>query len=444
VTESFARLSDDRATVLVLPLVAWAFAFALERPLRATWRLPPGVILGLALGAAILVHPVVGALAVATAGVAGMIRLGTTADLAVTGGVTAAIVAAPQAATMVGIALPAVALIAALGAGIVVGLAVDRASTFHSTTLRAMGWAIVVAVPLAILAVAPSPAALLAAPGPFLIETALLLGLGVMGFVAGVPTARDPLVIAGVGVGFAVAILTQAVPTAQLGLLGQALKFELPKTLHYWIPVVASVAAAATLAWLWRTDRGPWAARVTIVGAWIVIAALPLRFEPIDALHLGEHRFAEALAIDLRVAGNGGWVGYPDSRDLVDGPRREILDAVRDEIAAGRIGADTPILHVAGSFQQWVATPLGVFAGVTETDVSPDAEDSIHTVGGRLLHLESLPALLAGRAYPYLLLEPSPELPDGIADEIVAAGYTTVFGNAQGTLFQLGPVLTTP
>ena len=70
--------------------------------------------------------------------------------------------------------------------------------------------------------------------------------------------------------------------------------------------------------------------------------------------------------------------------------------------------------------------------------------DSIHTVGGRLLHLESLPAALASRAYPYLLLEPASELPDGVADEILAAGYVAGFSNGQGTLFRLGPTASSP
>jgi hypothetical protein len=170
---------------------------------------------------------------------------------------------------------------------------------------------------------------------------------------------------------------------------------------------------------------------------WVVVAALPLRLEPIDALHLGEHRFSEALAIDLREAGTGFWTGYPDSREIVDAPRRILIQAVRLEIEAGRIGPDTPILHVARSFQQWVATPLGVFTGITETDVSPDAEDSIHTVGGRLLHIESLQAALDSRAYPYLLFEPDEKLPPGIGDAIAQAGYFEVFTNEQGTLYRL-------
>jgi len=443
-SESFARLSDDRGTVLVLIVVGWALAFVLDPPEPDTWRLPRGVILGLALGAAVFVHPVIGALAIATVVVAGIARRGPMADLAVTGGVAAAIVAAPQAATMVGIALPAAAIVIAIVVGVAAGLAIDRASWLHAPLLRIAGWAIAIAIGLALVVIRPPVGPLLAAPLPFLAEGLLLLIAGGIGFVIGAPGTRSAVVLAGLGVGFAVAIGTQAVPAAHLGLLGQALRFELPKTIHYWIPVIATIAAAASLAWLWRGNGLPRYLGAAVVAAWIVAAAAPLRATPIDALHQGEHRYSEALAIDLRVAGSGFWIGYPDSHFIIDQPRRDLIKAIGLEIAAGRIGPDTPVLHVTGDFQQWAATPLGVFAGVTETDVSPNAEHSIHTVGGRLLDLDTLPSLLASRAYPYLLFEPSPALPDGIAGLIAAAGYTPGYSNGQGTIYRLGPELTNP
>ena len=46
--------------------------------------------------------------------------------------------------------------------------------------------------------------------------------------------------------------------------------------------------------------------------------------------------------------------------------------------------------------------------------------------------------LIAGGAYPYVLLEPSPDkLPPDVRDLIVGAGYTSIFANAQGELFRL-------
>ena len=243
---------------------------------------------------------------------------------------------------------------------------------------------------------------------------------------------------AALAAGFGVATVTQLVPQEGSGLLGDALRFELPKTLQYWVPVMVAILAAAGLEAVVHWDGFATAVRGATVVAFVGAAALPIRSTPIDAFHLGEHRLSETISIAMRWVQAGFWSGYPSSRYVVDAPRQEIIDAVRREIAAGRIGPDMPILHVAGSFQQWVATPLGVFDGVTETDVTPDAEVSIHTVGGRLRPLGDLGELLASGRYGFVLLEPNDRLPLDIAEEIAAAGYTPGFSNGQGTLYVLG------
>ena len=52
--------------------------------------------------------------------------------------------------------------------------------------------------------------------------------------------------------------------------------------------------------------------------------------------------------------------------------------------------------------------------------MTPDAVESIHTVGGRLHPLEDLDGLLAGGDYPFLLFEPSEDdLPPGIRERIL-------------------------
>jgi hypothetical protein len=235
-----------------------------------------------------------------------------------------------------------------------------------------------------------------------------------------------------------VAALTQLVPEEGSGLVGQALRFELPKTLQYWIPVFVAILAAGGLAALLRSERLPFAMRAVGLVAFIGTAALPIRTAPIDAFHLGEHRLSETLSISMRWVQRGFWQGFPDSRYVVDEPRQGIIDAVRAEIEAGRIGPDTPILHIASSFQQWVATPLGVFTGVRETTATPDAIESIHTVGGRLRHIDEVSALLDG-CFDYVLFEPQGEdIPAGTRDRIVTAFYDTIFANGQGELFMFG------
>jgi hypothetical protein len=449
-TGTFARLSDDRATVVVLPLVAWALALLAER-LRAEpvdipgtspgaqrpW-LSEGVLLGLGLAAAIFVHPIIGALAVATVGVVAVALPERAGSLGITAVFTAAIAAIPQLTTMVGIPLPTSFAIAGIPVAILVGRAIEPATALHRPILRLARWTPVILIPIAVYAATQAEFSIDNGPRPIIEGVALLLLAGGVGAIVGAPGARSPVVLAGAAIGLVVAIGTQLVPVEGSGLLGQALRFELPKTLYYWLPAIVAVGAAATLAWLWQAPSLPWLGRVGAVGLFVVVAAVPLRAAPIDDLHLGEHRLSEALAIDLRWAGTGYWTGFPDTRNLVDPPRRALIEEVRAEIDAGRIGADTPVLHIARSFQQWVATPLGVFTGVTETDVSPDAEHSIHTVGGRLLDYKTLPDLLASRDYPYLLYEPDKDLPLGVDQDLAAAGYLPIFTNSQGTLYRLG------
>ncbi|HUR01313.1 MAG TPA: hypothetical protein VM347_02125, partial [Nonomuraea sp.] len=100
-TTSFVRLPDARATVLVLPLAAWCLAEVAD---RMAGRQPPSLrralLLGGGLAAAILFHPVIGALTVLAVG---LITLGwpaRTRALCAPALVAAAVLALPQLAAM--------------------------------------------------------------------------------------------------------------------------------------------------------------------------------------------------------------------------------------------------------------------------------------------------------------------------------------------------------
>jgi hypothetical protein len=270
------------------------------------------------------------------------------------------------------------------------------------------------------------------------VGTMPLLVIGaVIGILLATPVARHPVVIAAFGAGIAAASLTQLVPQAA-GPLAESLRFEVPKTLQYWLPVFTALLAAAGLLELWRRRSILLPVRAGLAGLFLVVAALPLRASPIDDHHFGEHRFAETIAIDLRWAGDGYWTNYPDSRHVIDGPRLELLDAVRTEIADGRLRADTNLLHVAPTFEQWQATPIGVFTGVRETIVSRDGAGNIHTLGGRVRPLDQLDSLLRSGTFGYVVLEPGDGLPADARDRILAAGYQPIFGNDDGELFLAG------
>ena len=197
-----------------------------------------------------------------------------------------------------------------------------------------------------------------------------------------------------------------------------------------------AITAAMAIDAVWRRADLATTARLVFAGGIVVAAALPLRPEPIDRIFLGERCLGETMSQALHWVQEGYWRGYPDSRRVVDAPRRELIDAVRAEIDAGRIRADTEVLHVARSFQQWVAAPLGVFTGVIETMTSVETEASIHTAGGRLHPIDDLDALLASAAFAYVVLESEGDVPRDARDRIIGAGFTSVFANGQGEVFR--------
>jgi len=166
----------------------------------------------------------------------------------------------------------------------------------------------------------------------------------------------------------------------------------------YRAPWLVAVAGGLGLGALWRRGSLSAVVRVGALGTFVVLAALPLRGADIEPRGI-EHSYAESTAVVLREAERGYWTGYPDVRRLVDADGAALIEAIRREQAAQRLRPATPVLHVAPSFQQWVATPLGVFTGVIETTATEDPEDSVHTVGGRLRDIADLDALL-GPVFP--------------------------------------------
>lgn len=482
-SQPFARLGDARGTVVVVPLVCLGLAVAVEALRRGVegdakrvgperdhagsasrttsdarstaradltdpWRIGRGAVVGLALGSSTLVHPVIGFFAIITVAIAALVRPRELAAPAFVATLTAGLVALPQLATMVGMSLPTlvlgIGLPIAIAIGVGVGRLVERDSRVRDGLVRLASFA-----RIAIAVAAVGGVAVAFAVGAFQVDrfpnainttvkliqesSGILLVMLLVGAIFGSAGARSPIVVVGLCVGAVAVLVTQALPR-DLGFLGDALRFEVPKTVHYWLSLIAAAGAAAALAHVWATERLPWVARAAIPAAFVLAAALPIRPEPINSYHLGEHRYSETFAIDLRWAGRGFWAGFPDARLVVDGPRQEILDAVRVEIEAGRLRHDTPVLHVASTFQQHDATPLGVFAGVTETSVSLKPEVSHQTVGGRLFGLDDLPGFLASGEFPYLVLEPE-DLPGSTRDSIAAAGYVSIYSNGQGEVF---------
>lgn len=428
-TASFARLADNRATVLVLPLVAFCLVELLEarKPERP-------LVLAIALAATVFVHPLMGAMTFGTAAALVAVAPGRYAALGAPALFGGGVLALPQAATMLGLDLPsAAALLSVPPAVAAIGFFHRFEVARHSavTLLRVGG---TVAITALVLLSIPSVGSRAGELSDFVLRYPVLGWTVAVGFIVAGRRMLAPVPALAVGVGFAAALAALAADGVPfLALSVQGVNFEVAKTLHYWIPVFLAVLAAFALQMLWESPRFGLRLRVVMVGVFCIAAALPIRSEPITTEFLGEHRLSESLSIELGFAETGYWRGYPDSRTLIDAEQAQLIDRLRDEIAAGRLTAHTGVLHVSFSFQQWASTPLGVFAGVLETTASVQTEVSIHTAGGRLFPLDSLGTLLRG-SFRYVWFEPE-GLPDGIRDQIVAAGYRSLFANKRGEIF---------
>ena len=446
-TASFARLTDARANILVLPVLFWLLAHfnelvtatrreaTTEAPRHDRDDVASGRLIGLGLGAALLVHPLLGLFGAAVIGLVSVVDARRAADLGIHALAIGGAIALPQVATTLGLSLPSWAGLVALPAVALADAGLRRLPFIRDTVVWA-GWIVLLAaVPAALAFADPVLRAAVNGVGPVLTTMPLLLIAAGAGFVLARTQAGSPVVLGGLAVGAAVATFAQLVPDGDF--LGQTIRFELPKEVDYWLPAIAVFPAAIGLAAVVRgasTDVDG-RSRLALVALFVIAAALPIRTTAINDHHRGEHRFSEAFAIDLRWADRGYWRGFPDTRLVIDPPRQALIDAIRAEIAAGRITATTPVLHVAQSFQQWAATPLGVFSGVIETDVSPDAMVEIHTIGGRLVPLTELEARLASGRYPVVVLEPEGIESLDLRATILAAGYVSTFRNTQGELF---------
>jgi hypothetical protein len=424
-TESFARMADARATVLVLAVTAFCLVELLEGGER-----PRPIVLAIGLATAVFLHPLVGLLTAAVVAAMVALRPDRYARIGVPGLVGAAILALPQATTMVGVDLPSALGLLAIPPALGAVWALDRWESgrrWLALGIRVLG---VTASVLVVVAALPSGQRWVHVFVDFFLGYPVL---GVTVVLAGAVAGRQAfpvLPVAAVVVGLLAVLAAAAIPWDVVGIAG--VDFEVTKTLHYWTPVFLAVLAAAALRGVWtRPDLVPWT-RTVAIGLFLVAAALPIRATPIEPLHLGEHRMSETLSIDLRFAETGFWLGYPDSRTVINDAQQELIDRLRDEVSAGRIRSTTPILHVAFNFQQWDATPIGVFGGMIETMVSEETEVSSHTAGGRLHPFSDLDAQLA-EAFPYVVLEPE-GLPTDTRERILAAGYEPIFANPQGEI----------
>jgi hypothetical protein len=142
------------------------------------------------------------------------------------------------------------------------------------------------------------------------------------------------------------------------GLTEQAIHYEVPKSMEYWIPAMLAIGAAGALAAIVRL-RWLGLLRPLAIGAYVIVSVYPFT-DPIavgplvisdpridaplvSSFQIGEHREAESLGLALFEAELGYWdqrsssKPYPDPRLIIDEPRREVVDELRAEEEAGRL-----------------------------------------------------------------------------------------------------------
>ena len=435
---TFVRLPDARDSVAALPLAAFSLAL-LAAPAREDRRArPPGRpdwLLAAGLAAATLVHPLVGTLAMGTVALLVVADPGRYAARAIPALAAAGIAVLPQAAVMAGLApAPTWGIVAfAAAAAVLVGTArvVDRVP-WSRVSPRAATRSLVLGALLCLAVVgAAEPGALPRAAGwlnPAFPLLFLGAGLAAAGLVPAVRGGRR-LLLAALAVGAALLVAVALVPGSSL--LAGSLRYEVPKSIGYWLPWACVPATAGLVAAALRRRRAG-VLRLVPAGALLAIVVLPLG-SPAPNAAQASHAVADDLAYDLRTAELGYWQGYPDARLVVDAAGRRLLGFLGEERSSGRLGREPSLLHVAASYQPWASLPIAAFAGIEETVVCRDATPDIFTAGGRIDPLATLDGLLR-RGFSAVVLEPA-GLPGAVRPAILAAGYRSVFSNASGEVF---------
>jgi hypothetical protein len=422
-TFSFLRLPDSRGTVLAVPLLFLGLSPDLSLSPRRR-----DVVTAVALGTLVYVHPLMGALGLlAYLAVAALIP-GAEDKFGIAGPIAAAVFAVPQVLTMAGASLPSwTIVIAALGASGFIAIASGRHVPIRSVArwlLVAAGVAALVRISQ-VLGEAGNFASFLARSSPLLVAGAA----GAM-LLRGTRKQTAPLLVA-LGVSAAAAVAVTFLPGSEA--LWRGVRDEVGgKAVQYWSPLFLAIGAAGAMSVLWTYAKAHPAAYF-LVAAVVLVAVLPVRQDEAGPHDNKEHRLSEQLSIALNKAEGGAFRNWPDPRNVIGRPQQELVDALRREQQAGRLTEDDRLLHAASSYQSWVSTPISAFAGVTETSVSLDPDQSPNALHGRLLNFFPFGRRLAAD-YEYVLLEPQ-GLPAVTRKRIVARGYTSVFANGRGELF---------
>ena len=477
-TFTFTRIPDARGTVVIFPIALWILAtIAAELRGRATPEAVPDaaphsrrpdLALALALGASFLVHPLIGLTAVAAAGLAVVLypaRLARRMIPALAGG---CLIAAPQVLTMGNVDAPAWVGAVFITGGLLVAVAfsyvagaladyispraaglreavqllfdgdssvadVARATFLCVAIILLLAWASRIVVP------SPDPSNPTDPNVELMLDFPHLVWLSMLGAAISVARIGRGWVLLGCTIVAGLAAWTGSGLIGLADLTQKSVHYEVPKSIEYWLPVMLAIGAAGALTAIVRLRRLG-TIRTIAIGAFLLISIYPATELPTDDAEIAEHPASASLALSLREAEFGFWDfnGYPDTRLIIDENRRQVVNRLRVEIEADRLGPSTRVLNIASSFQEWVATPIAVFTGAMETSISLQPEVSMHTVGGRLLGFDRLDSELAA-GYGYAVLAPqglSPTRVSAIKTLLSADGYTEIWWNSLAAIYR--------
>lgn len=400
------RTPDGRGTALAFILVALGLAF-LFAPRRGGTRTALG---GLALGLAVAVNPLIGAIGMQLAAAGAVVEAVdfghglVPRTMALAGGTLFAL---PQVS--IGLARPAPiwALVLAAGAGACVLLLVARGTRDQRPARRAWPVArllVIVALPIWVLWIHARRGSeffndewfgygilfLFAAAGLAALATAVWRQ----------PRRWRAAALPALALALGVADWMLASPQRFAGPLEiRSLAGEITsKMVWYWSPYWLALAAGVWFGMLARR----WA-RVPAVALALLVVVYPLRhvadLNDTDGTQLS---LVETWGFHLTNAARGYFGGYPDRRWVLNDDWGVIVDVLRAEIDAGRITYQTHVLQVTPSTSS-VAAALGL--GVSVDLLTPHFDpNDIWTVGGRIRGMGTRGAAFAARP-PYVLLE---------------------------------------
>lgn len=406
-TFAWRRTMDIRGTCLTFALVAAGIALLAGR--RNGTRTALG---GLALGTAVTVNPLIGAVGMLVASLQAVVAWldrGVPIIVSVAALAGATVFALPQ--VMIGLSRPApvwlLPIVGVLGL-LVLAVAARLADGTWWRRARRVPYArlfVILGVPILALLVHARRRFEFMDDQWF--GYAFLALLSTLGFAAAAyevwrrPDRRAAAAVPALTIGVALLVHAVGSPYRFTGTLDmRSLASEVTtKMAYYWSPYWLALLCGVGFAWLGR-GRG----RVAVVLLTCVLVIYPLRHvqEPLD-YDASQLSLAETWGFHLANAARGYHSGLPDRRWVVDDRWRAVGDRLLAEVRAGRIGYDTHVVYMTPGVN---SVEAALWSGVSMDPFTPQwSADNIWLVGTRVRPMSDLPAALAAQP-PYVILQP--------------------------------------